>query len=135
VAMRWSSSCSASASAAQNALPSAVGTHSTIKRGSMPMNEQEAITRAEAWYRERYYAVAHGHIALDAAGQELRDTQELCVDLVPEQGTTVVNVLVGLTGDEPVALLDEDVLCPRCKQLHAGRRGAGSQEAEQRGSR
>jgi hypothetical protein len=101
----------------------------------MPMNEQEAITRAEAWYRERYHAVAHGHIALDAAGQELRDTQVLCVDLMPEQGTAVVNVLVGLTGDEPVALLDEDVLCPRCVRLHAGRRGAGSQEAEQRGSR
>ena len=125
MAMRWLSSFSASASAAQDILSSAVGTHSTIKRGSMPMNEQEAITRAEAWYREQYHAVAHGHIALDAEGQELRDTEVLCVDLVPEQETAVVNVLVGLTRDEPVALLDEDVLCPQCIRLHAGRRGAG----------
>lgn len=38
----------------------------------------------------------------------------LCVDLVPEQRTEVVNVLVVLTGAEPVALLDEGVRCPRC---------------------
>ena len=78
------------------------------------MNEQEAIMHAEAWYRQRYHAAAHGHIALDVEGQELRDTQVLCVDLVPEQRTEVVNVLVVLTGAEPVALLDEGVRCPRC---------------------
>jgi len=78
------------------------------------MTEQKAIMRAEAWYLQRYHAVAHGHIALDAEGQELRDAQFLCVDLVPARGTEVVNVLVDLTGAEPVALLDEDLLCPRC---------------------
>ena len=78
------------------------------------MNEQEAITRAEAWYRQRYHAVAAGHLTLDAEGQELRDAQFLCVDLVPERGTAVVNVVVDLTGAEPVALLDEGVRCPRC---------------------
>lgn len=38
----------------------------------------------------------------------------LCVELVLERGTEVVNVLVGLTGAEPVALLDEGMRCPRC---------------------
>jgi hypothetical protein len=78
------------------------------------MTEQEAILCAETWYLQRYHAIAHGHIALDAEGQELRDTQFLCVDLVTARGAEVVNTVIDLTGAEPVALLDEGVLCPRC---------------------
>lgn len=97
------------------------------------MNEGEAITRAEAWYRQRYHVPAAGHLTLDAQGQALRDAQFLGIDLVPERGAEVVNVLVDLTGAEPVALLDEGVLCPRCVELHAGKREVQAQEAEPSG--
>lgn len=41
--------------------------------------------------------------------------------------------LLLLTSVEPVALLDEGMLCPRCELLHIDRSGAGGQEAKQRG--
>ena len=57
--------------------------------------------------------MALGHRALDGAGQERRDRPVLGVDLVPEQRTEGVHVLVMLTGAEPVALLEEGVRCRR----------------------
>ena len=83
------------------------------------MNEQEAITRAEAWYLQRYHAVAHGHLPVDVVGQEVREDPFLCIDLVPEQETVVIRVLLELTGEE-VALLEEGRLCPRCTASYGG---------------
>lgn len=80
------------------------------------MSEQEAIARAEAWYLQRYHAAAHGHVTVDAEGNELREAQLVCLDLIPEQGTGVVNVVVELTGAGELTLLGEDVSCPRCVQ-------------------
>lgn len=78
------------------------------------MSEREAIARAEAWYVERYKGVASGHIAVDVEGQALCDNDFLCIDLVPDQGAEVVNLLVSLTGAEEIAVLDEGARCPRC---------------------
>jgi hypothetical protein len=78
------------------------------------MHEPEAIAYAEAWYLRRYHAVARGHITVDAQGQEVHEQQWVCLDLIPAQGTGVVNVVVDLTGAEELVLLDEGVLCPRC---------------------
>lgn len=86
------------------------------------MNEQEAITRAETWYLQRYDAVAHGHLPVDVVGQEVREDPFLCIDLVPEREAEVVRVLLDLTGEE-VALLEEGRRCPRCIANY----GAGQQ--------
>ena len=77
------------------------------------MNEQEAITRAEAWYFQRYHAVAQGHLPLDTDRQALNEDPFVCIDLVPEFQAKVVKVLLYLAGEE-VVLLEEGRPCPRC---------------------